>query len=132
MMRHVSLWKSEVCRYSFSLLEVIVCISVGSLCIALLLQVSSIPAQVLIWLMHILWSLSAFFAARRAGLHGRRHGILTGFLCGLLLCILLLTGGVLLHETITERIFIRCLLIIPAGITGGIAGVNTRLRKPPY
>ncbi len=131
-MRHVSLWKSDVCRYCISLLEGIFCISAGSLCIALLLLTGSIPAQVLIWLMHILWGVSAFFTARRAGLHGRRHGIQTGFLCSLLLCMLLFTGGMLLHEPLTKRFFIRCLLMFPAGIAGGIIGVNTRLRKPPY
>lgn len=131
-MRHVSLWKSDICRYFFSLLEGVFCLAIGSLLCAGLLMFGNIPARFMIYLMHVLWSISAFSAGRRAGLHGRRHGILTGMLCGLGLCALLLGGCLAFQEIITARLLTRCLLILPAGMAGGITGVNTKLKKPPY
>ena len=131
-MRHVSLWKSSICRYFFSILEGGCCLALGGLGIAGLSMLGTIPAPFMIWLMHILWSISAFFTGRRAGLHGRRHGIMTGFLCSLFLCVLLFSGNLALHEEISARMLTRCLCILPAGIAGGMTGVNTRIKKPPY
>ena len=131
-MRHVSLWKSDISRYFFSILESVILLAVNSLCISGVLLLGSLPAGMLIWTMHILWSISAFCAGRRAGLHGRKYGILTGLLCGMLLCILLFVGCLLLQEAVTSRMLTRCLLILPSGIAGGVTGVNTKLRKPPY
>lgn len=131
-MRYISLWKSAVSRYFFSVLEGIFWLAVGGLLIVKILMLGTVPAQMMIWLMHVLWCASAFLTSRRAGLHGRKYGILTGLLCSILLCMLLTAGNFLMHETLSERLLIRCLLIFPAGIAGGIAGVNTRLKKPPY
>ncbi|MBE6876437.1 MAG: TIGR04086 family membrane protein [Ruminococcus sp.] len=132
MMHHVRLWKSVLFRYLFSVLEGIFWIFAGGLGTAFLLTAGTLPAQMLIWMMHFLWSTGAFLSARRAGFHGRRHGIRTGFLCSLFLCLILFSGCVLLKETVTVRMFTRCLLMFPAGIAGGIAGVNKKLHKPPY
>jgi putative membrane protein (TIGR04086 family) len=131
-MRHISLWKSGVCRYFFSAVEGIFCLFTGGLLIAGLLLAGTVPAQLMIWLMHILWSISAFLTGRRAGLHGRKYGIFTGVLCSILLILFLFAGNLALQETISKRLLIRCCFILPAGVAGGIAGVNTRLRKPPY
>lgn len=130
-MRHVRLWKSVPCRYLFSVLEGMFCIFAGGLGTAFLLINGSIPAQVLVWMMHILWSIGAFSASRRAGFHGRRHGIRTGFFCTAFLCMILFSGCLLLKETVTAGMLTRCLLMFPAGIAGGIAGVNKKLHKPP-
>jgi len=131
-MRHISLWKSDICRYFFSVLEGVCYLAVGGLSFAGLLLAGTVPAQMMIWLMHILWSISAFFTGRRAGLHGRRHGMMTGLLCSLFLCMLLFAGNLALHEEISARMLTRCLFIVPAGIAGGMTGVNTRIKKPPY
>jgi len=131
-MRHVSLWKSHTGRYFFSILKGLCCTAIGGLCIAGILLVGNLSAPVMILLMHILWSAGTFAAGRCAGFHGRKHGILTGLLCAFCMSLLLLTGCVLLHEEIRIRMLIRMLFMFCAGIAGGIAGVNTRLRKPPY
>ncbi|MBR1555291.1 MAG: TIGR04086 family membrane protein [Oscillospiraceae bacterium] len=131
-MHHVRLWKSVLFRYVFSILEGIFWILAGGLGIAFLLTAGTLPARVLVWMMHFLWSLGTFFASKRAGFHGRRHGIRTGLLCSLFLSVILLAGCLLLKETVTARMLTRCLLMIPAGMTGGIAGVNQKLHKPPY
>lgn len=131
-MRHISIWKSNLLRYFFSILESVFLLAAGGLCISGLLLIGNLPAVMLIWMMHILWSISAFCAGRRAGLHGRRYGILTGMLCGILLCLLLFAGCLVLRESVTERILFRSLLILLSSIAGGVIGVNTRLRKPPY
>ncbi|MBR0483841.1 MAG: TIGR04086 family membrane protein [Oscillospiraceae bacterium] len=131
-MHHVRVWKSVLYRYLFSVLEGVFCIFAGGLGIAFLLTAGTLPARVLVWMMHFLWSSGAFFASKRAGFHGRRHGICTGFVCSLFLSLFLFAGCVFLKEAVTARMFTRCLLMFPAGIAGGIAGVNQKLRKPPY
>ena len=131
-MRYISVWKSGICRYFLSVAEGVCCLAVGGLSLAGLLLAGTVPAQLMIWLMHFLWSISAFFTGRRAGLHGRRHGMMTGLLCGLFLCMLLFIGNLALHEAFSKRMLIRCLCILLAGIVGGMTGVNTRLKKPPY
>ncbi len=131
-MRRVSLWKSAGFRYSCSVLKGLFWMIPGSLGIARLMQSGTIPAQALVWMIHILWSICAFAAARCAGFHGRKHGIRTGLLCSLALCVFLLAGMLLLHESFSRRLLVRILLMLVSGMAGGIAGVNTRLRKPPY
>ena len=131
-MRHVSLWKSHTGRYILSVLKGLSCIAIGGLCTAGILLAGNLPAPVLILLMHLLWSIGTFSAGKCAGFHGRKHGILTGFLCALLMSLLLVAGSVILQEEITGRMLVRIGCMFCAGIAGGIAGVNTRLRKPPY
>ncbi|MDE6729918.1 MAG: TIGR04086 family membrane protein [Oscillospiraceae bacterium] len=131
-MRHFSIWKSRTGKYLFPTLEGLLCLACGGLLCAGLLLLGTIPALVMTWLMHGLWICSAFCAGRRAGLHGRTHGIRTGLICSFLLCMILCTGCLILEQFPTEWLFTRCLLMCPAGITGGIIGVNTKLRKPPY
>lgn len=131
-MRHVSLWKLHTGRYILSVLKGLFCMTAGGLCIAGLLLAGNIPAPVMILLMHFLWSIGTFSAGRCAGFHGRKHGILTGFLCAFCMILLLLAGNVILQEEFTDRMLTRMLCMLCAGIAGGIVGVNTRLRKPPY
>lgn len=131
-MRHPSIWKSKTGRYLLPTLEGLVCLSGGGLFCAGLLLIGTIPAIIMTYLMHILWSISAFCSGRRAGLHGRTHGIRTGFICSIILCVILFCGCFALQEEITQRLLVRCLLMLPAGIAGGIIGVNTKLKKPPY
>ncbi|MDE5769460.1 MAG: TIGR04086 family membrane protein [Oscillospiraceae bacterium] len=131
-MRHFSIWKSRTGKYLLPTLEGLFCLACGGLLCAGLLLLGTIPALVMTWLMHGLWAFSAFCAGRRAGLHGRTNGIRTGLICSFLLCAILCAGCLILEELPTERILTRCLLMCPAGITGGIIGVNTKLRKPPY
>ena len=131
-MRHVSLWKSHIGRYFLSVLKGLCLIAAGGFGIAGILLAGNLSAPVMVWLMHILWSAGAFTAGRCAGFHGRKHGILTGLLCGFCMSMLFLTGCVLLHEEYKTGMLIRFLMMFCAGIAGGIAGVNVRLKKPPY
>ncbi|MDE5738310.1 MAG: TIGR04086 family membrane protein [Oscillospiraceae bacterium] len=131
-MRHASIWKSNIGRYLFSTLEGLVCLFGGGLFCAGLLLIGTIPAIAMTYFMHVLWSVSAFCSGRRAGFHGRTHGIRTGFICSMILCMILFCGCFALQEDITERLFTRCLLMLVAGVIGGIVGVNTKLKKPPY
>ncbi|MDE5753323.1 MAG: TIGR04086 family membrane protein [Oscillospiraceae bacterium] len=131
-MRHFSIWKSRTGKYLLPTLEGIIYLSGGGLLCAGLLMINTIPAVIMTWLMHVLWSMSAFCSGRRAGFHGRTHGIRTGFICSTILCMILFAGCLLLQEELTKRLLIRCLLIFPSGIAGGICGVNTKLKKPPY
>lgn len=131
-LRHFSIWKSRTGKYLLPTLEGLCCLACGGLLCAGLLLLGSIPALVMRWIANILWAVSSFCAGRRAGLHGRTHGIRTGLICSLLLCVILCAGCVMLGETLTERLLIRGILMCPAGIAGGIIGVNTKLRRPPY
>lgn len=64
-------------------------------------------------------------------MHGRRHGIRTGLLCGGAMYLVLLSGTALLHEEWHTELLFRLGLMLISGAVGGIVGVNTRLRKPP-
>ncbi|MDE5793042.1 MAG: TIGR04086 family membrane protein [Oscillospiraceae bacterium] len=131
-LRHASIWQSKIGKYLFPTLEGLVWLSGGSLLCAGLLLIGTIPAIAMTYLMHILWSISAFCSGRRAGFHGRTHGIRTGFICSVILCVILFLGCFALQENITERLLTRCLFMLITGIIGGIIGVNTKLKKPPY
>jgi len=126
------LWKSETGCCLLSVLRGLLCLSIGGFLLACLLSAFGIPALVMTVLMHILWSISAFVSGRCAGRHLRRHGLKIGFFSGLLLCTALLAGCLALHEPMTGKLLIRCVLQLMAGMTGGVLGVNTKLKKPPY
>ncbi len=126
------LWKSVTGCYLRSVLEGVLFLGAGGLlCAGCCLSVS-IPEQIMIILMHILWSISAFYAGKRAGLRQRKHGLGTGLICSVLLCMLLSIGCLLMQEILSARLLIRCFCILLSGMAGGVVGVNTRLRKPPY
>ncbi|MBD5144118.1 MAG: TIGR04086 family membrane protein [Oscillospiraceae bacterium] len=131
-MRRASIWNSKIGKYLLPTLEGLLYLSSGGLFCAGLLLIGTIPAIAMTYFMHILWCISAFCSGRRAGFHRRTHGIQTGFICSMILCIILFCGCFALQETFTERLFTRCLLILVAGVIGGIVGVNTKLKKPPY
>ena len=131
-MRYVSLWKPAFFRYFFSVLNGIFCMIAGGLLTAGLLMIGNLPAPFLIGISHFLWCLGALTAGQKAGFHGRRHGIRTGFFCGVLFCCLLFAGHYLFQETDSGKMALRCILILLSGTAGGVWGVNTRLKKPPY
>ena len=131
-MRNYSIWKSNTGKYLLPTLEALLWLSGGGLLCAGLLLIGTVPAIAMIYIMHVLWSISAFFSGRRAGFHGRTHGIRTGLICSVILCMILFCGCFVLQEQITGRLFTRCLLMLLAGMVGGIIGVNTKLKKPPY
>lgn len=131
-MHVIQIRKSKLFRYICFLLESTGIFFIGGFCLCGIMLSGTIPAVMLIWMAHLLWSMSAFCLARRMGMHGRRYGMFRGLLCGVLVCVLLFIGNALLHEIVTKRILVRCLLILLSGIVGGVIGVNTPIRKPPY
>lgn len=65
----------------------------------------------------------AFCAANRR----RRHGLLFGFMCGIIVFLGVVIIGVLTVKVFTARgIFVKLLIILSASAIGGIKGVNTR------
>ena len=130
-MRGVRPWKSILFRAGMSAAEgLLVVVAGGFLLAALILWLGLPSAPVLRFAARTLWAAGSFLAGRRCGLHGRRFGIGEGLLCGGILWMLWLCGALLLHEA-PDRLWIPALLLPVSGACGGVAGVNTKLRKSP-
>ena len=127
-MRHFRQKQSALFRHLLAVAEGMFWVAGGgALCAGLLLVTGVLPAAVLHGCGAVLWCGGAFMAGRRAGLHGRRHGLLSGLCCGVLLMLVLLCGTVLLRETAAPGYWLRCLLLLPSGASGGGVGVNSRV-----
>lgn len=125
-------WRSAVFRHLLAVLEGMLWVGCGGLAVTLAVWKLGSPSGAVMRLVSVLlWSAGAFLAGRRAGKHGRRHGIRTGLLCGGLLCLLLLCGMVLLKEEWHGALLVRMAAMLLSGAIGGIIGVNTRLKAPP-
>lgn len=130
-MRGVRPWKSILFRAGMSAAEGLFIVLTGGCLLTLLILRLGLPsARVLRFAARVLWAAGAFLAGRRCGLHGRRHGICEGALCGSLLWVLWICGTFLFRET-PERLWIPAILLPVSGACGGILGVNTKLRKSP-
>ena len=132
MRRHWRPWKSAVFRYLASVTEGLFWMGCGGLLLSLILWKAGMPSSVVMQLLTgLLWCMGAFLSGRRAGLHGRHHGIVAGLLCGGMLCLTMLTGVAWMGETMHRTHLLRMAMILLAGACGGMIGVNTRLYKPP-
>lgn len=125
-------WRSAVFRHLLAALEGSFWVGCGGILLAFAVwKLGSPSAAVMRLAAVLLWSVGAFLAARRAGKHGRRHGIRTGLVCGGMLCLVQLCGTVLLHEAWHSAVLLRMAGMLLAGSIGGISGVNTKLKAPP-
>lgn len=130
-MRHFRQEQSALFRHLLAVAEGMLWVGGGgALCAGLLLVTGVLPAAVMHGFGAVLWCGGAFMAGRRAGLHGRRHGLLSGLCCGGSLLLVLLCGTVLLRETAAPGYWVRCLLLLPSGASGGVLGVNSRASRP--
>lgn len=126
------LWKSPISRTLLGVLYGLLMMLAATLPFAVLMLFLPIPAPILMVISDLLWCMGAFFGARLAGKHARVHGIATGLSCGMVLCVVLLTGAGYVGAGICTRILLRCTALLPCAVLGGILGVNTKILKPPY
>ncbi len=131
-MRLYGLWKFPAMRLLFAVVQGLLCMTVCGLLLAGLLLAADVSAPLLAKLTALLWCVGGFAAGFVCGKHARRHGIWQGICCGAVLSLLLLSGTVLLHDAVSMRTWMRCLLLTAAAMTGGIIGVNLRITKVPY
>lgn len=131
-MRRDSLWKSAVFRMVLGVLYGMLWTIAGMLLLSCALLFAHVPERMLMLAGDCFWGIGAFMAGSRAGFHARRHGIRTGLFCGLLICGILLAGGVYMNAAVSLRIGIRCGIILLAAVCGGVRGVNRKITKPPY
>ncbi|MBE6851792.1 MAG: TIGR04086 family membrane protein [Ruminococcus sp.] len=131
-MRRDSIWKSSVFRIILSSFYGLAWMAGGAALLTILLLFMSIPERFLILSADILWCFGTFQAGRLAGKHARLHGIRTGFLCSALMCGILLAVCIGMDAELSARVGLRSAMLLPAGICGGICGVNTKIKKPPY
>lgn len=72
---------------------------------------------------------AGFMAAKRR----RRHGILVGLGCGIIIYFAVFFFGlVVLRSLAGAGTFMKLILILLCSCIGGVCGVNTRLNKPPH
>ena len=131
-MRRDRLWKSPVFRTVLGVLGGLLRIIAGMLLLSGFLLLTHIPERLLMLAADIFWGIGAFCAGNTSGFHARRHGILTGLLCGALLCAIQLAGCVCMGGAISERIAVRGGILLLAAVCGGVRGVNRKITKPPY
>lgn len=94
----------------------------GMLGMAAAVTAIDLPAGLLPILAALPLLLGAFCAALPAGRRLRRHGLRLGAACGAMLtAIWYLAACMLLHRL---RLPLLCMLTLPAGMCGGVVGVN--------
>ncbi|MCD8218831.1 MAG: TIGR04086 family membrane protein [Ruminococcus sp.] len=124
-----SIWESGVWNPLGSLsvgvgiLGACLCLMVGLFCIANAADwmISCMAAAALI--------ASGYGMGFFAAFHRRHSGLKTGLLCGALLYLVLLLGGVIWRGDASG--VLRQLLLLTSSAWGGVCGVNHKHRKPP-
>ena len=74
----------------------------------------------------------SFTAGFTAAKHRRRHGILVGLGCGIIIYFIVFFFGLLLLRSFCGAgTWMKLILILLCSCIGGVCGVNTRVHKPP-
>lgn len=111
---------------------VVVIISLTCVCALCIIKID-VPENVIRIASNFVLCAGGLAAGFRFGKLKRRKGIVGGIICGLWLSLIVMIFGVLYMR---EFFFLRLLKIIIflciSSATGGVMGVNTKLRRPPY
>ena len=76
--------------------------------------------------------LGSFTAGFMAARHRRKHGILVGLGCGIIIYfVVFFFGLVLLRSLAGAGTLMKLILILLCSCIGGVCGVNKRIHKPP-
>lgn len=130
-MRGVRPWRAVWFRQFCAAAEGMLYVLAGSFLTAVLVWKCGLPgAWVLRGAALLFWCIGAWFAGRRTGRHGRRHGAIEGMTCGLLLNLVWFCGAMVMGS-IPAHWLRHVLLVCAAGAGGGIWGVNTKLHGAP-
>ncbi len=75
----------------------------------------------------------SFVAGFVAAKHRRRHGLLVGLLCGVIMyfCVFFF-GLIILRSFSGAGTFMKLVLVLLCSCIGGVCGVNTKIDKPPH
>ena len=124
-----SIWENRFGYLPAALFVGIGLLLAGLAALSGLLLLSDLSEWISALLLGLLLFCSGYSMGRFAGFHRRRQGWLTGLCGGLLLCGILLAGGLFWQGTAGSPV--RLLLICGGSIWGGISGVNAPHKKPP-
>ncbi|MBO5227054.1 MAG: TIGR04086 family membrane protein [Ruminococcus sp.] len=75
----------------------------------------------------------SFIAGYIAAKHRRRHGLLIGLLCGVIMyfCVFFF-GLIVLRSFSGAGTLMKLVLVLLCSCIGGVCGVNTNIKKPPH
>lgn len=73
----------------------------------------------------------SFTAGFKAARSRRRHGILTGLVCGIVIYFVVFFFGLVLMRSFSGAgTFLKLILVLLCSCIGGVCGVNTKVHKP--
>ncbi|MBQ8514526.1 MAG: TIGR04086 family membrane protein [Ruminococcus sp.] len=127
-----SFWESRCCctliAIAAGLLVTLICLSGFSV----LMTSLDAPDSLVSCMAAIALCAGSFTAGFISAKHRRRHGLLAGLGCGIIIYFIVFFFGLLLLQSLSGAgTIMKLILIILCSCMGGVCGVNTRIRKPP-
>lgn len=111
---------------------ILVIISLSCICSYCISRIDMPESAVIIMIDFVLCA-GGFISGFQFGKVKRRKGIACGLLCGIWLCLIVVIFGLfytgkIVFLTMLKNLFFLCI----SGAVGGVFGVNTKIRRPPY
>lgn len=114
---------------SYGILVIISLSCVCSFCISRI----DMPESAIIIMIDFVLCAGGFISGFQFGKVKRRKGIAGGLICGIWLSLIVLLFGLFYMRKLVFLVMIKNLFFLCiSGAAGGIFGVNTKIRKPPY
>jgi putative membrane protein (TIGR04086 family) len=129
--------KSIRSRKSYSLLAAVfrglaVSAAVFFIC-SLVISTTDIPQKAAAFMGTVVLVSGGFAAGYDNGRRRRRHGIKCGVICGFVMAALFVIFSLFITGRVSLETFLKkAALLMLFSAAGGIAGVNGKMKKPPY
>lgn len=111
---------------------VLVIIALSCVC-AFCISSIDIPESAIVIMIDFVLCAGGFMSGFQFGKTRRKKGIAGGLLCGLWLWLVVMIFGLLyVKKFVFLKIVKNLIFLCLSGGTGGVFGVNTKIRRPPY
>ncbi|MDE6774870.1 MAG: TIGR04086 family membrane protein [Ruminococcus sp.] len=120
---HKNLWENTVFGFTISVLFGIFCMILSSIVFSALSLFLMQSMQFVNFLTVVSLMIGGYFSGFICGRYRRKHGFIDGAVCGIIIYILLISGGMICSVFPLKE---KLLLLMIAGAVGGVVGVNSK------
>lgn len=97
---------------------------------ALVMQIIDVNDRICILISGGILTVGSFFSGFSGGFFSRKKGMITGGVCGFLNCLVWLFINIV-SGALSGNVFLRVMICILSGASGGSMGVNKRIHEGP-
>ncbi len=108
----------------------IICIILFTISSMLFIFSKSLPQNLISYIVIVIMAVCSFFAGYFTAKIYKSNGLLYGAVSGLIIfLIIFFSGSIILQQTATTQTFLKFILSTLMGATGGVVGVNKKVKK---